>query len=197
MKQYVVPFLAYILLVPILNFFIHDSYISYAIKVAATFILLIFFWRYYRLKFRFSFLSVIVGIVIFFLWIALEGYYPLLGKIEFVPSNNVFLVSKLLGFLILAPLIEELFTRSFLMRVVISNNWSKVPIGKYTHVSFIITVLFFGFAHNRWLVGIIAGILLNLLLYKTKRIENCIAAHFTANLFLAIYIMSNSAWYFW
>lgn len=190
------PFLAYVLIRPAAGFFT-NQYTAYALHVLVAVTLLAVFWKKYKLNFKFDFLAILVGAIIFLIWIGLEGFYPVLFKIEYVPINAFFLISRLIGFLLIAPVIEELFTRSFLIRFIISNNWKKVPIGKYTLPSFIITVLFFGFSHSRWLAGIIAGVLLNLLLYKQKSIESCIVAHFTANLLLAIYVITTSSWFMW
>lgn len=194
MKEYVIPFLAYILVVPLLSSF--NKGIAYPVHVFIMLIFLALFWKHYKLSFKFDFLAVLTGILIAVLWVLLADFYPLF-KIQFIPASTFFLVLKLMGFILIAPLIEELFTRSFLVRLIIDKNWKKVPIGKFTAASFIISVLFFGFSHNRWLPGLIAGILLNLLLYKQKRIESCIIAHFIANLLLAIYIIWTSSWQLW
>ena len=148
--------------------------------------------------------AVLLGIVIFVIWISMEGLYPRLGTptilnpFEF--GSQFFLpilIIKLAGMILVAPLIEELFVRSFLMRIFIDADYEKVPIGKYTHLSFIITVLFFGFSHSMWLPGIITAVLLNLLLYKTKSIGSCIQAHAAANISLAIYVLATQNWIFW
>ncbi len=196
MKAYLIPFLAYLLIRPAVSLFASDQ-IAYAVHVVVGIGLLTYFWKEYKLSLRFDFSSVIVGALIAVIWIGAEGIFPSLYDITYEPGNMLFLASKLIGFLALAPLIEELFTRSFLMRYIISKDWKSVPIGKYTLSSFIVTVLFFGFAHNRWLIGMITGAILNLWLYKTKRIESCITAHAVANLGLAVYIMMTGSWFLW
>ncbi|HLG23822.1 MAG TPA: CAAX prenyl protease-related protein [Candidatus Nanoarchaeia archaeon] len=202
MKKYVLPFLAYVLVIPIMGFFL-KNYVAnpvqaaYAIHTLVAFAFLGYFWKDYKLKLRFDFIAVLTGAMIFLLWIGLEGRYPLLYSISFEPANSYLMAFKLLGFVFAAPLIEEIFTRGFLIRWIVNQKYEKVKLGKYTHASFLITVLFFGLAHNRWLVGILTGILLNLLYYRRKNIESCIIAHFTANILLAIYIINTSSWFFW
>jgi CAAX prenyl protease-like protein len=196
MKEYIMPFLAYISIIPIASYFF-NSQIAYAFHVLSAIILLSIFWKKYRLKFNFDMPAVFTGIAIFLIWIGLENYYPHLYKIEFRPLSNFFLAAKLIGFIFIAPAVEELFTRGFLARILLDNDWRKIPVGKFTASSFIITTLFFGFSHNRWLVGIITGIILNVLLMKKKKVESCIIAHFTANLALAAYIIYTSSWFLW
>jgi len=159
-------------------------------------ILLAVFWKEYKLKFRIDILAIIIGIIIAVAWLFTYDILPLFS-ISFEPMSTSTFILKLIGFLIIAPLIEELFTRSFVARVLINKDWRKVKIGKFTVSSFLITAIFFGFSHNAWVAGLISAVLLNILLYKRKSIESCILAHFTANLTLAVYIIANSAWYIW
>ncbi len=67
----------------------------------------------------------------------------------------------------------------------------------FTWLSFIITVLFFGFSHNMWVAGLVVGIILNLWLYKTKRVEQCIVAHSFANFLLFLYVVQTNAYTLW
>jgi len=205
MLKYLIPFLLYILIWPIIDYFFKNSYLGYFLRTVATAILLIFYFRQYKelKKFKFSFLAILIGILIAVVWVSLEGLYPQipgeianpysLGTDFFIPI----LITKIIGFILVAPLIEELFVRSFMLRFFINPDFEKVKIGTYSLFSFIITVLFFGFSHNLWLPGLIVGIMLNLFLYKTKSIWSCIQAHMTANLILAVYILLTQSWIFW
>ena len=198
MKKYILPFGIYVLTVPILSYFFKvENQAAFAIKYLVAFALLIYFWKEYKLKFKFELLPILTGLLIFLVWIGLENHYPLLYQTSFAPNSSSMLFFKLFGFVIVAPLIEEIFTRGFLIRIISKSDYEKVSLGKFTWVSFIITVLFFGFSHNRWLVGLITGVLLNLLYYNRKNISSTIIAHFVANLILAIYIVHNSYWVFW
>jgi len=82
------------------------------------------------------------------------------------------------------------------MRYAIDSNWQDVPIGTYTLGSFAIVTLFFGFLHFRWLPGILTAVLLNLLLYRTKNLFSCVAAHATAKLLLLMYVVYTDEWFF-
>jgi hypothetical protein len=173
-----------------------DGQLAYLIHILVGFTLLAIFWKQYKLKLKFDHIAIMFGFIIAIAWLLTYNIFPLFS-ISFQPDNLFFLIMKLLGFLFLAPLVEELFTRSFLARALIAHDWKKIPIGKYTLPSFIITVLFFGFSHGAWISGLISGIVLNLLLYKQKSIESCILAHFTANLLLAIFIIATGTWSLW
>ena len=193
MYYYIIPFLVYVLSIPFMSY---NALLIGRVVVLA--LLLVYFKNYYKFKLKLEMFPVFIGIIIFLLWILLEGLYPLLGSSSsFIPTDTVTLLFRVFAFVLIAPIIEEFFTRNFLARILVSNNWKKVPLGKFTTTSFIITVAFFGFSHNRWFPGLIAGVLLNYLMYKEKNMSSVIIAHATANILLTVYIIYTKSWFFW
>ncbi|MEA3515505.1 MAG: CAAX prenyl protease-related protein [Nanoarchaeota archaeon] len=204
--KYIIPFIIYISISPLLGIFIEEPmYAAYIIKTILVTAALIYYWKKYKeIKFKFDLHAILAGLLIFIIWVGIDSLYPHLGEPSaFNPfifegfQAAVILIIRLFGAIMIAPIIEELFVRSFLIRYIISENFEKVKIGAYTLSSFIITVLFFGFSHNRWLAGIFTGIILNLLLYKKKELSSCIIAHAVANALLAIFVLSTGNWGFW
>ncbi len=204
--KYIIPFVIYMAITPLLGLFIKEPmYAGYIIKTFLATGAIVYYWKQYKeIRFRMDLAAIFTGIIIFIVWVGIDRFYPHLGE----PSSfNPFvfggmqavliLMIKLFGAVITAPIIEELFVRSFLIRFIISENFDKVKIGAYTLSSFIITVLFFGFSHNRWLAGLITAILLNLLLYRRKNLGSCIIAHSVANLCLAAFVIYTGSWQFW
>lgn len=188
MKYYLIPFILCLIIAPIANYLFNNVFLAYTLSTLVVSMLLLLFWKHYKLEFKFDIWAVITGVVIFAAWILLEGRYPLLLESQaFVPANTLQLIIRVIGFAIITPLIEELFTRGFLIRYLVKQDWKEVPIGKFTWLSFIVTVLFFGLSHAEWLQGLIAGILLNLLYYRSKSVGSCVVAHGIANLLLLIF----------
>ena len=192
MYYYIIPFLVYVISIPL----IANNYLLVA-RVAVLLLLLFLFKKFYKFELKFDIFSVLIGFAIFLFWILLEGYYPIFGATSYTPESNIALFFRILSFIVITPIIEEFFTRNFLARILMKNDWEKVPLGKFTTTSFILTVLFFGFSHNRWLPGLIAGILLNYLIYKKRNMNSVIVAHSTANLLLAVYVIYTKSWFFW
>jgi hypothetical protein len=146
-----------------------------------------------------------IGLVVFALWIKMDwtlgtngapqGFDPSL-----LPGQNTRIILtffRIIGAVLVVPLMEELFWRSFLIRYIIDKNFDKVPIGTFTWASFILTVVLFGLEHNYILAGIMAGIFYNILLYRTRSLAQCVLSHAVTNLALAIYIVYTGKWYFW
>lgn len=192
---HLVPFLLY-LIIPV---FIKDQFFSYIIKITLIGGIIVFFWDYYRIEWKTNYsFPIMTGIIIFIIWVGLEGYCPVLGpSTGYIPLSFAHVIAKLTGMVLLAPLIEELFVRNYLHRIIISPDHENVKHGTFSWPAFIITTLFFGIAHNRWLVGLITGVLLNFVYYRQKNIGSCIITHYTANLLLAIFVLTTGAWQLW
>jgi hypothetical protein len=94
---------------------------------------------------------------------------------------------RLLGFAAVTPFLEELFVRSFLLRLADvydgDMNFRAVPIGRFTWRSFLVTVVWFTFTHVpwEWVVAPLAGVIFNLWLYRRRHIGATIVAHAVAN----------------
>ena len=104
---------------------------------------------------------------------------------------------RLFGAVVIVPIMEELFWRSFLLRYLINTEFKQVTLGTFNWFSLVWTVLLFGQEHQRWLAGIGAGILYTLLLYRTKSLSACILAHAITNLALGIYVLLTGHWEYW
>lgn len=149
--------------------------------------------------------AVFVGVVVFVLWVLPEGAYPLLAEPSpvdpfeeiVVPWVFLWLTFRVLGASVVVPIMEELFWRGFLLRWLVDGRFQKVAIGTFTWPSFLITSVLFASEHNRWLVGLMAGVAYNLLLYRTKSLYACMVAHGVTNLALAIFVMTTEQWAFW
>ena len=178
-------------------------YPAKTVVVAA--VLLFFLKDLPRLEPRFTGTAVLVGLVTFVLWVLPEGMYPLLGDAEpYDPNTNLvtpwlygWIAFRLVGTAALVPVIEEYFWRGFILRWLVHPNFRKVAIGTFTWPSFLISTALFASEHNRWLVGLMAGAMYNLLLYRTKSLYACVIAHAVTNLALGVYVLYTGQWTFW
>jgi len=152
-------------------------------------------------------LAIATGLLVTFLWIKLDSFYPRFGfmgkRTSFDPSGMdalprvLFYVIRMTGLVLLVPLIEELFWRSFLIRWLIDPDFRRVPIGRVTWMSGGVTSVLFAAAHPEWLPALITGALWAWLLHQTKSLGACFISHVVANLALGIYVIHFGAWDFW
>lgn len=152
--------------------------------------------EWFRFKVKLDFLAITTGVAIALIWVGVDSLYP---KIETQVDafKTIDIILKLIIGVMIAPLIEEFFTRFFLHRIVQSKDWLKEKLGTYDLTAFVVTTLFFGFAHNRWLAGLITGAILNALWYKRKDMNSVVLAHAIANAVLGIIVVYFGLWNFW
>ncbi len=197
---YILPILIYIFVPLFITQLGFDAELAYGLKTITVGILLLFFFRKYKeIKYSVSRLSIIVGALIFIIWVGTILLTHDTTETTGAPEHYLILFYSLhfLGAVLVAPLIEELFVRSYLIRILVSNNWRSVYIGKATMPSFLVTVLFFGLAHQQIVAGLIVGVILNLMLYYTQNISDCIVAHSVANLLLYFYVIFTNSYFLW
>jgi hypothetical protein len=124
-----------------------------------------------------------------------EGFNP-----QLFPNPSLRLAMtgfRLAGAVLVVPLMEELFWRSFLLRYLIDADFAAVPIGRFMLPSFLVNVVLFGLEHHFILAGMAAGAIYSVILYKTKSLSQCVLAHAVTNLTLAGYVLYSGKWYFW
>ena len=138
---YITPFALYGFCIYIPRFFYIPQYLIYPIKTLLVAASLIYFWNAYKQEIRltFSWLAVICGVAVFFIWVLPEGLYSQIGYSEFNPynqigSNNVVIVIafRLIGATLVVPLMEEVFWRSFVLRYVIKSDFKSIPLGQFS-----------------------------------------------------------------
>lgn len=92
---------------------------------------------------------------------------------------------------------EELFWRGFLMRWLIKEDFTAVPIGAYQPFSFWVTTAFFAAVHGpEWPLAVVVGLLYGAWFVRTKNLGNIMVAHGVTNLLLAIYCLISGDWHF-
>ena len=209
---YVCPFAMFLLLSVPAGFFPEWTpflYIGKTVIVGA----LLWFWRHRyaadlsaRLSSYEWLTAFTCGLVVLVIWIVPESYLPQYGHpAGFDPYGfgwskaavRAMIAVRLIGAAVVVPIMEELFWRSFLMRYLINSNFRSVPMGAFSWYSFLSVAIVFGLEHHRIVVGIIAGVIYNLLLIRRKKLRGTILAHGIPNLGLGIYVLLTHSWMFW
>ncbi len=154
-------------------------------------------------------LAVGLGLLVTGLWVGLDGRYPVFGGVgsraAFDPNGLSpagragFLAVRFLGLVVLVPLFEELFWRSFVVRWIIDpDRFRDVPIGRVTPVAAAATAALFAVEHPaEWLPALLTGGLWAWLLHRTKSVSACFVSHAVANLGLGLYVLATGNWRFW
>jgi CAAX prenyl protease-like protein len=149
--------------------------------------------------------AIIVVLVAIMIWIGIDSFYPKFGgakpfdpmTIAAAAQRNFFIVFRIVGAVLVVPVMEELFWRAFLIRWLVKEDFKSVAIGTFTWQSSAITVALFGAEHYQWLAGLICGALYNWLYYKRRDVFACVVAHAVSNAALAAWVLARGDWKFW
>ena len=169
----------------------------------------VWFWRAYGFGAPANIPIIIAaGLLVFALWIAPQqflGFAPRLVGFDpekFAGQPALYwltIIFRFLRLVVVVPLVEEIFWRGFLLRYLIDEKFSRVPVGTFSWVSFAIVTLCFGFAHSSadWVAAFFTGALYNFVAYRTRSLASCVLAHAVTNFCLGLWIMGTRQWGFW
>jgi uncharacterized protein len=158
--------------------------------------------------------SILVGVVVFALWIAPDLLFPgyrhhwlfensitglakstLAGDAQMQPA---ILILRSLRAVVIVPIVEELFWRGWLMRWLIAADFRSVPLGAYTAQAFWVVAVLFASEHGAyWDVGLMAGIAYNWWMLRTRSLGDLILAHAVTNACLSAYVIVARKWEYW
>ena len=187
----------------------HAEFWIYPVQTVLCGALLVWFHRCYEFhRLKNVIFTVLIALIVFTIWIAPQQFFSFTPRnVGFDPTifgNNTaeFWLSGVFRFLrlvVVVPVMEEIFWRSFLLRFVINERFEQVPFGKFSWLSFAVVTVAFTFSHSRpdWLAALVAGALYNVVAYRTRSLSSCILAHALTNLVLGFWIMQTRQWGFW
>jgi uncharacterized protein len=153
-------------------------------------------------------LGAAVGAVVFAEWVVIDHLvpYPHLGSrvgynpfvaIDDVALRWAFLVARFYGLVLVVPVMEELFWRSFLLRYATTAEFTSLPIGQFSMTAFWVVVALSAVAHPEWLVAAIASALFAWLLHYRRSLFAVIVSHAVANAALGGYVLFRGQWQYW
>lgn len=181
----------------------------YAVKAATVAILLGLFWREYtELKVPFPSAGAVLtavgaGVVVLVLWVNLHAGWMVIGESAgFDPRTNgvidwPLVAFRIAGAALVVPVMEELFWRSFVMRWADKPDFLRLDPAQAGIRGFVISVVLFGFEHNLWLAGIVAGVVYSVLFMRHRTIWSPVLAHAVTNGMLGAWVVMTGAWSYW
>ncbi len=128
-------------------------------------------------------LSVVVGLLVGIGWIASAPETPPQDA-----PGAIWVVSRLLGTILLVPIIEELFFRGYVLRRLNRGSWLWIVI------ALAVSSLLFGLLHTRFWEGALAGVVFGALYLRRNALADAIAAHVTANAVIALMALITTKW---
>lgn len=212
---YVLPFAVFIAFLAVDEYLAWLGRWEFPLRVAILTAVLFFYSRgVITFRVRAPLGSLALGIAVFVIWIGPDLLFPawrshwlfqnsITGGITSSISGNLLsdwlvLTFRTVRAVILVPIIEELFWRAWLMRWITDPDFQKVPLGHYAARAFWITAILFASEHGPyWDVGLIAGILYNWWMVRTKSLGDLILTHAVTNGTLCAFVIWTERWEYW
>lgn len=186
----------------------------YPVKVGVVALLLALFWRHYhelgrqagrnaRLTMPALLAAVAAGVGVLLLWVSLNAGWMIVGSAPgFDPRDAgridwLLVAIRIAGAALVVPVMEELFWRSFVMRWVDAADFEALEPARVGIKGFLVSVVLFGFEHNLWLAGIVAGVAYSLLYMRHRNLWSAVIAHAVTNGLLGAWVVATGSWAFW
>ncbi|HXT71132.1 MAG TPA: CAAX prenyl protease-related protein [Vicinamibacterales bacterium] len=151
--------------------------------------------------------SIVIGLVVFVVWVGLDRIidYPRLGsRTSFNPQQlhgsawwPSFLAARLYGLVLMVPVMEEIFWRSFLLRYLTRVDFTAIPVGTFSAMALWVMVAASAAAHPEWLAAVVASLAYALWLRRSRSLFGAIVAHAATNAALGGYVLATGEWHYW
>jgi CAAX prenyl protease-like protein len=115
-----------------------------------------------------------------------------------VNQRHVWIALRTLAAVVTVPLAEELAFRGYIARRFMSADVESIPFASLSVFAVVGSSLAFGILHGRmWLAGVMAGLVFAVVAKLRGRLGDAVAAHATANLLLAFWVIARGDYSLW
>ncbi len=139
-----------------------------------------------------------IGAAVFVLWVGLEWTMDNSGSPSSIAKSlwempagwaATWIIFRVLGSVVTAPIAEELAFRGYLLRRLIFADFERLSSLRFTWISFLVSSILFGALHGRWLAGTVAGMFYAWAMYRRGRVGDAIIAHAVTNALIAAQVL--------
>ena len=199
------PFIVYMLFIMIESFTGDrrllgiDAHGWYFVQVVLTAAVLLAYWRTYSelrttdFPVRQLVLGITVGVVVLIIWRALDQPWatigsdrPIQGARTLLATEPLYATARIVGAVLIVPVMEELFWRSFILRWTHRSDFLAVRPADISLRAVLISSVLFALEHHLILAGLAAGLAYAELYRRTGRLWTVIVAHAVTNLLIEI-----------
>lgn len=104
---------------------------------------------------------------------------------------------RLVASVMVAPVVEELAFRGFLLRRVVGAGFSELGYRAATPLALVVSSAVFGALHAHFVAGFVAGLCYGATVWATGRLRDAVVAHAVSNAVLAVVAVGVDRWSLW
>jgi CAAX prenyl protease-like protein len=113
-------------------------------------------------------------------------------------QRAAWIITRTIAAVLTVPLAEELAFRGYIARRFMSADAVSVPFASLSLFAVLASSLAFGILHGRmWLAGTLAAVVFAVVAKLRGRLGEAVAAHATANLLLALWVIARGDYSLW
>jgi exosortase E/protease (VPEID-CTERM system) len=177
----------------------------YALRLLAGGAALAVCWpRLGGLDWRFSWRAAAAGVAVFGLWLLASHFLltrhgmPAGLAAMAAPDRALWITGRVATAILVLPLAEELAYRGYLMRRLVAADFDSVPFAAVGWLPVLVSAIAYGILGGAaWPAGIAAGVVFAMLLIRTRRIGEAVAAHALVNALLGAAVLFGHQWQLW
>lgn len=177
----------------------------YALRLLAGGAALAVYWpRLVTLDWRFSWRAAAAGLAVFGLWLGASHVFPSAQSMPpalaamSAAHRALWIAGRVATAVTISPLVEELAYRGYLLRRLVAADFESVSFAAVGWMPLLVTSMACGILGGTlWPAGIAAGIVLGMLLIRTRSMGEAVAAHALANILLCAAVLLWHQWQLW
>ena len=210
---FLLPLLAVVATALLSGLFVDELDYFYPLRVVVGLLVLAWYRRDYVEGLRnhlggrslFSWQAVGIGVLVYVLWIGIsaltepyaseqapEALYEIAG-----PLAAVWIIGRVLGSVLVVPIVEELAFRGFLLRRIIGSDFDRVSYEQWSWLAVLGSSLLFAAFHQQWIGGFVAGVLYAYAQQRRGLLSDAILAHAVTNALIAAQVLLAGHWSLW
>jgi exosortase E/protease (VPEID-CTERM system) len=203
---YLAPLLATLAAAMVTGMFSAGFDLLYPLRVIIALGVLWYFRKSYKkARLAWSWIAILIGVGTSAMWLILARLSPnaQTGIPEGIAGLStswaiIWIIFKVVGYVGTTPVVEELAFRGYLLRRLVSTEFTDVQVSRITMFAVVLSSVLFGAMHGRnWLPGILAGMLYAWAYHRRGQIGNAMLAHATTNALIALYVLISGDWSKW
>jgi exosortase E/protease (VPEID-CTERM system) len=178
----------------------------YPLRLVAA--LAVFWWfraEYRKLDWKFGWLGPVAGAAVFAMWFGLARWQHVDGTAlggqlaQLARWQRVgWIAARAVAAVVTVPIAEELAFRGYLARRVMAADVETVPFARLSAAAMLVSSAVFGLMHGKmWVAGIVAGLAFAGVAKVRGRLGEAVAAHATANLLIAVWVLVSGDFGMW
>lgn len=149
---------------------------------------------------RISWGAIVAGLAVGAIWIATDpdpaGNEALREWLASIPGSVVtgWLILRAIGSIVFIPIAEELAFRGYVQNTVAGIKSTLLSPQSMALVAIAVSSVLFGLIHQRWLAGMLAGLVYAVLAYRSGRVADAVGAHAASNAIIIAWAYYYQQW---